>query len=147
MPFCSQCGNQVGSADAYCGKCGSRQPAASATRGDLFAGVTPRTAAVLCYIPMVGWIAGIVVLASERFRLDRNVRFHAFQGLYLFVAWLLADRVLAPMFAFVPHVPLGALVRLVVLGLWVFMIIKASQDEAYSLPLIGELAERSIAER
>ena len=31
--------------------------------------------------------------------------------------------------------------------MWIFMIIKASQDEVYSLPVIGELAERSVAER
>ena len=135
MPFCSQCGSQVGVADAFCGRCGSRQPNAPAPSRDLVAGVTPRTAAVLCYIPLVGWIAAIVVLASDRFRLDRTVRFHAFQGLYLFVVWLLADRVLAPMFGFVPHVPLGGLFKLAVLGLWVFMLIKASQDEPYSLQI------------
>lgn len=147
MPYCSQCGNQVGEADAYCGRCGSRQPAAPGPQRDFLASVTPRTASVLCYIPLVGWIGAIVVLAADRFRDHRTVRFHAFQGIYLFVAWLIVDHVLGPMFGFVRYFPFAALLRLAIVGLWIFMIIKASQEEAYSLPIIGELASRSVAER
>lgn len=146
MPYCSQCGNQVGDRDAFCAKCGARQPVAPLRPRDPFAGITPRTAAILCYIPLVGWIAAIVVLAADRFRHDHVIRFHAFQGLYLFVAWLIADQVLGPIFAFVPHVHIGGLFRAVVLALWIFMIVKASHEEAYALPIIGELAERSVAE-
>jgi hypothetical protein len=62
-------------------------------------GVSPRTASLLCYIPILGWIVAIVVLASARFRDNARVRFHAFQGLYLFVAWLIVDWVLSPMFS------------------------------------------------
>ena len=29
----------------------------------------------------------------------------------------------------------------------IFMIIKASRDEMFSLPIIGELAEKSVSER
>ena len=108
--------------------------------------MSPRTAAILCYIPLVGWICAIVVLASERFRNNHTLRFHAFQGLYLFVLWLIADQVLGPMFGFIPHMHIGELFRVLVLVLWIFMIVKASHEEAYSLPIIGELAERSITE-
>src|SRR5690348_9045019 len=93
MPFCSQCGNEVGGADSYCHRCGSRQPSASApypaAGHDPLSQMSARTASILCYVPGIGWIASIVVLASEKFRANRDVRFHAFQGLYLFVAWLL----------------------------------------------------------
>jgi uncharacterized membrane protein len=148
MPFCSQCGNQVGAADLYCSGCGSRQPvAAPPPGGDLFSGVSARTAAILCYIPLVGWVAAIVVLAADRFRNDRVLRFHAFQGLYLFVAWLLADQVLSPMFTFVPHFPFGGIFRAAVLAAWIVMLVKTSREEVYSLPVIGELAARSVAER
>jgi uncharacterized membrane protein len=146
MPYCSQCGNQVGDRDVFCAKCGARQPVGPAPARDHFAGVTPRTASILCYIPLIGWIAAIVVLAADRFRNDRIVRFHAFQGLYLFVAWLIVDRVLSPVLAWVPHMHLGGLFRVVVIATWVFMLVKASHEEAYSLPVIGELAERSVAE-
>lgn len=145
MPFCSQCGDQVGDADVFCARCGTRQPVAPPAR-DPFPGLSPRTAAILCYIPLMGWIAAIVVLAADRFRNDRTVRFHAFQGLYLFVAWLLADHVLGPALSFA-HFHLGDIFRGVVLAAWIVMLVKASHEEAYSLPIIGELAERSVAER
>ena len=79
---------------------GSRQrrSAARLRCGRGLESLNPKTASILCYIPWVGWVAAIVVLASDRFRHDRAVRFHAFQGLYLFVAWLIADQVIRPMF-------------------------------------------------
>ena len=136
-------------ADRFCAKCGAKQPGPAQAGWnappDPFAGVTPRTAAILCYIPGLGWIASIVVLASERFRTNRVVRFHAFQGLYLFVAWLIESWVLKPIFAEIPHVHVNGIVQAVLLAVSIFMIIKASQEEAYSLPIIGELAEKSAA--
>src|SRR5574342_964278 len=102
MPYCVRCGNQVGEADAYCARCGAPQgatppsPGPSRTRtgrSDFLAGLSPRAASVLCYVPWVGWIAAIVVLAADNFRNNRTVRFHAFQGLYLFVGWLLVNAV------------------------------------------------------
>src|SRR5580692_6679987 len=146
MPFCSQCGKQVEAADIFCAKCGARQPNVPPRPADPFATITPRTAAVLCYIPVLGWICSIIVLASERFRTNRVVRFHAFQGLYLFVAYLIDDWVLKPMFIAIPHVHIHAIIEVVLVGVSIFMIIKASHDEAYALPIIGELAEKSVSE-
>src|SRR5215831_19514350 len=114
MPFCSQCGKEVGGSDAYCHGCGTRQPGASPPQpsaSDPFSQISPRTASILCYVPGIGWIASIVVLASVRFRSNRAVRFHAFQGLYLFVAWLLDSWVLRPMFHMIPRMPLNGLVE------------------------------------
>ena len=149
MPFCSQCGNQVGAADSYCGKCGASQPAASHAFHPVNRGLeslNPRTASILCYVPWVGWVAAIVVLASDRFRRDRPVRFHAFQGLYLFVAWLIADQVVRPMFGLMTDLHLYRVVEAVLIGASIFMMVKASHEEAYALPLFGELAQRSVAE-
>jgi uncharacterized membrane protein len=147
MPFCSQCGNQVDAADVFCAKCGARQPNAAPRPADPFSSITPRTASILCYIPGLGWIGSIIVLASERFRGNRVVRFHAFQGLYLFVAYLIEDWVLKPMFTVIPHMHLNGIVDVVLLGMSIFMIVKASRDEAFALPIIGELAEKSVSER
>ncbi|MGI8743638.1 MAG: DUF4870 domain-containing protein [Bryobacteraceae bacterium] len=117
-------------------------------------GISPRTASLLCYVPVVGWLAAIVVLASARFRYNSQVRFNAFQGLYLFVAWLIVDWVLAPLFGFPRHfgfyhaqsfVP--ALMKAAVFGMWIFMIIKTSQDELFKLPILGDLAEKSMTEQ
>jgi uncharacterized membrane protein len=146
MPFCSQCGNQVDPADVFCARCGARQPVEPRRAADPFSSITPRTASILCYVPWLGWLAAIVVLASQRFRDNRIVRFHAFQGLYLFVAWLIEDWVLHPVFAGIPHVHLDGIIKAVLIFMSIFMIIKASHEEAYSLPIIGELAEKSVAE-
>lgn len=139
----------VTQSDLYCGACGARQPVAAAPGRDPIAGMTGRTASILCYIPVIGWIPSIVVLAAEKFRNNRTVRFHAFQGLYLFVAWLIVDQVLGPMFHVIPSpiIRIDRILHAAILFMWIFMIIKASQEQAYSLPILGELAERSVAER
>src|ERR1022692_1278398 len=151
MHFCRQCGNQVGAA-FYCSRCGAKQPVgdtapppAAAVR-DALAAINPRPASILCYIPGIGWIASIIVLASGRFRQDRTVRFHGFQGLYLFVAWLLDDMVLRHVLERIPGFQLHHLIQAVLFGMSIFMMVKASHDEAYSLPLFGELAQKSVAE-
>jgi len=101
MPYCCQCGNQVAETDIYCRRCGARQPAPERVPPPLEA-ISPRTASVLCYVPLLGWIAAIGVLASRRFRQNRTVRFHAFQGLYLFVAYLIVEWVVGPFFRALP---------------------------------------------
>jgi len=137
-------------ADQFCPKCGARQqPAREGPARQAAAGLNPHTASVLCYVPFVGWIAALIVLASSRFHDNRTVRFHAFQGLYLFVAWLLVEWVFSPMAFFMhgPHFPMVGLMKLAIIMVWVFMMVKTSHDQTYSLPIIGELAERSLAER
>jgi uncharacterized membrane protein len=115
---------------------------------DPLAGVSPRTAAILCYIPTVGWIGAVVVLAARKFRNDKIVRFHAFQGLYLFAAWLLVEWVIRPLTAWsdrgirVDHILEGLIIAVSIL-----MMVKAAHDEPYVLPIIGELAQKSAAEQ
>jgi uncharacterized membrane protein len=145
MPYCSHCGNQVRPRDAFCGQCGTRQPV-NAAPVEALERISPRTAAICCYIPGIGWVASIIVLASQKFRGDRTVRFHAFQGLYLFVAWLLNDWVLQPITQQVPHFRIHGLVGAVLFFMSIFMMVKAAHNEAYSLPLFGELAQRSVSE-
>lgn len=146
MPYCCQCGSPVADSDAYCARCGAQQPVSA--RGPGEPGLSPRTAAVLCYVPFLGWLAAIAVLASARFRQNRTVRFHAFQGLYLFVAYLIVDWVVRPFFRMLPgpSLQLDKLLGLALLAVWIFMIVKTSQQETYSLPVLGELAERSASE-
>jgi len=152
MPYCCKCGTQVANADVFCGSCGHRQGSAPAAPPIQAAGLNSRTASILCYIPFVGWIAAIVVLASEKFRTDRGVRFHAFQGLYLFVAWLIVRWVFRPIPFFffpgvhIPHFSFDLILQLAILGVWIFMLVKVSQDQSYSLPILGELAHKSVSE-
>lgn len=103
----------------------------------------------MCYVPTVGWIAAVVILATNRFKTDVTVRFHAFQGLYLFAAWLMVEWVVHPItmaFSY-PGIRVDHILNGLLLGVWIFMIIKASRDEAYVLPIIGELAQRSSVEQ
>jgi uncharacterized membrane protein len=140
----------VGTRDVYCAACGARQPASATPPAvEYMQGISPRTASLLCYIPILGWIVAIVVLASARFRDNTRVRFHAFQGLYLFVAWLIVDWVLSPMFGFWGpfHHVFPALFKAAIFGAWIFMIIKTSQDETFKLPILGDLAEKSVSEQ
>lgn len=160
MPFCTQCGRQVAQQDAFCAWCGARQAGSTGAPGapptatmpppaaDPLAGLSPRTASILCYIPTVGWIAAIIVLAARKFKSDRIVRFHAFQGLYLFAIWLVVNWVVHPIVSAMPEhfVRIDHILEGVLLAVSIFMMVKASHDEAYVLPIIGELAQRSAAE-
>ena len=124
---------------------------------DFLGGVSDKNASLLCYIPWLGWIAAIIVLASARYKRDtadaREVRFNAFQGLYLFVAWLIVDWVVTPALRFgmigmgdAFH-PLEGLLRVAVLAAWIVMLVKVSHSEHYRLPIVGEMAERSVEEQ
>lgn len=111
-------------------------------------GLDGRRASIFCYVPFVGFIAAIIVLASSRFRDDRDVRFHGFQGLYLFVLWLFVDWVFGPLTGHSDSTrALGHLMKFAVIGAWIFMIVKTSQNELFRLPLIGDLAEKSVSEQ
>jgi uncharacterized membrane protein len=160
MLFCTQCGNQCGNADVFCGKCGARQPSfrnaepaqdarPTPPQGDPLSGLSPRTASILCYVPTVGWIAAVIVLAARKFKGEHEVRFHAFQGLYLFAAWLAVSWVIRPLAMTLPSsiVRLDHILEALILGVSIFMMVKASHNEPYVLPIIGELAQRSAAEQ
>lgn len=114
---------------------------------------------MLCYFPLVGWVAAIIVLAASRFRENRVVRFHAFQGLYLFVTWLVVDRVLQPMLSVMLFQPLahGGLrlpgmgfsgmvhaLEFAILIISIVMMFKVNEREYTRLPALGELAEKSL---
>jgi len=150
--------------------CGARQPGSPRASGigadagaptpppaDLVGGLSDKNASLLCYIPWLGWIASIIVLASARYKRDtaaaREVRFNAFQGLYLFVAWLIVDWVVSPAIRFgaigMGHAfrPMEGLLRVLILAAWIVMLIKVSHSEHYRLPIVGEMAERSVEEQ
>ena len=76
------------------------------------------------------------------------MRFHAFQGLYLFAAWLMVQWVIRPMSMalYSSGMRIDRILEGLLLAVSIFMIIKASRDEAYVLPIIGELAQRSAVE-
>ena len=152
MPFCTKCGASADEKHRFCRRCGEPQPISGGARrtagraSGAGEAISPRGASILCYIPWLGWVAAVWVLLAERFRADREVRFHAYQGLYLFVVWLLSRWVidLWVKMLFRHPIPLSSLVELALLAVWIFMLVKTSSGERYRLPVIGELADRSM---
>lgn len=175
MAFCTQCGKSVGDRDLFCAECGAPQagrpgeqrtstespnPASSFApppprptsprhpAPEFMAGWPDNKVAGLCYIPFVGWVFAIVVLAAERFRHAAEVRFHAFQGLYLFVVYLILNWVFDPL-ASHNHAmrQITDLIQLVVIGGGIFMLVKTNHGSLIRLPFLGELADKSVSEQ
>ena len=152
MTFCVHCGQPVSPSDVFCGHCGSRQSSASSPPPPpppaSSSGITSQQAAVFSYTPFVGWLFSIFVLATDQFRAQREVRFHAFQALYLFVAYLIADRVLEPIFRPIrfPVNP-GNLVEGAAILTGLYLMYQTSQGVLVRIPFLGELAEKSVAEQ
>jgi uncharacterized membrane protein len=113
--------------------------------------MSDRTASMLCYIPVLGVIPAIVFLAAQRYRMNAKVRFDAFQSLYIFVAYLVVSSVL-PMIlwlSFHTHaffLFVGPL-KVAIFIVWIYLLVKAAQEQQVHLPVIGDLAARSAAEQ
>jgi len=78
------------------------------------------------------------------FNNNQFVRFHAYQCIFLTVAWLVvsfASTLLSPVFGWA-GVFILPLVWLAAIGLWIVLIFKAFQGRTFKLPVIGDWAER-----
>ena len=101
---------------------------------------------MLCYVPVIGWVAAVVFLAWDVYRREQTVRFHACQGLFLAVLWLLARHFFFPGNIHIfPLIGLRSLWKVLVLLAQVFGMIKTLQKQPYRLPVLGELAEKAMA--
>jgi uncharacterized membrane protein len=137
---------------AFCYHCGAAQPRPSPQFTDVLEGISNRTASILCYIPVFGVIPAIVFLVSQRFRHNVRFRFDAFQSLYLFVAWLVISSAIPTLFFAGVHNwgvegALLALFKLAVFICWIYLLVKAAQEQQVRLPIIGDLAARSTTEQ
>jgi uncharacterized membrane protein len=115
-------------------------------------GVFPENiAGALAYITV---IPPIFFLLIDPYRRNRFVRFHSLQCLFLWLAMFVIAAVLRlaePVVFLIPN--LGYLLFLLmamVAGLaafvvWLVLVIKALQGEAFKIPLVGDLAERQAA--
>lgn len=151
VPYCTQCGTAVDAAAAYCYHCGAPQQRPPEYI-DPIGRISDRTASILCYVPVFGVIPSIIFLASQKYRHNAKVRFNAFQSLYLFVAFLVVSIVLPPFFWFsFGHMGLHGVflpaLKAVVFVCWVYLLVKAAQEQQVHLPVIGDLAARSAAEQ
>jgi uncharacterized membrane protein len=164
MAFCANCGAAVDG--RFCQKCGApagapgagpaptpgaqplpppmTQPAVSPS-----VGMTDNMAAALCYL--FGFITGILFLVLAPYNQNREIRFHAFQSIFLNIAWvalwIVVTIILIP-FRLIPFLGLFiAIVLQSVLGLggficWLYMMFKTYNGEKIVLPVIGPMAEK-----
>ncbi|HUR98872.1 MAG TPA: DUF4870 domain-containing protein [Pyrinomonadaceae bacterium] len=114
-------------------------------------GLDTNVGAMLTYLPICGisLIYSIIVLVTEKD--NRFMRFHAFQSLLLLgsivVAWI-GITIVSIVLAFVSSalsLLFGMLVWLVLLaliGLAIFMCVKAYSGAQFKLPVIGDMAEK-----
>lgn len=139
-------------AASFCAHCGKAQPKPAAPPATgLLDNLSDRTACMLCYIPVLGVIPAIVFLAAHKFRANVRVRFNAFQSVYLFVTWLIVSSALPALMFGIPgwgveHALIGAL-KFALFICWVYLLIKAANQEQVRLPIIGDLAARSTTEQ
>jgi uncharacterized membrane protein len=166
MAFCANCGSSVDG--RFCQKCGAPvgvpgpAPAAPGPTpgvspvpqpsGPVVApsvGMTDNMAGALCYL--FGFITGILFLVLAPYNQDRNIRFHAFQSIFLSIAWVALEIVAAIVSAVLIHIPiLGAIMTgliYLVIGLgafimWLYMMFKTYNGEKIVLPVIGPMAEK-----
>jgi uncharacterized membrane protein len=94
----------------------------------------------------MGLITGIFFLVADPYKQDRFVRFHAFQSIFLSVAWFAVYFALSIFLSILPGMlwrigwMLHSAVGLGFLLLWVFLMFKAYNNEQFKLPVLGDLA-------
>lgn len=145
MAFCQNCGTQ--SPGAFCPNCGSAVAAGSAAPAGGGAqpqplsapGLSSNVAGALCYL--FGLITGIIFLVLAPYNQNKLVRFHAFQSIFLNIAWIVLWVVLGLLThgLIIFASPLIALAGLVI---WLYMMYTAFNDRKIKLPVIGDLAEK-----
>jgi uncharacterized membrane protein len=105
-------------------------------------------ASALCYL--FGLITGILFLVLEPYNKNKTIRFHAFQSIFFNVALIAVDIALTIVFSILFRIPgLGFLALVIwpvfglaILGVWLFLMYKAYNNQKFVLPIIGPLAEK-----
>jgi uncharacterized membrane protein len=144
--FCSNCGTQLPENTNNCPGCGkpAGAPAGTGAAPSVQAGgLTDNVAGMLAYVTI---IPAILFLVLEPYNRSRFIRFHAFQSIFFYVAWM----VLWVALSFVGALPvlgwatvlLWPLLGLGGLILWILLLMKAYGGQMWKLPVIGDLAEK-----
>lgn len=113
-------------------------------------GMSNNVAGLLCYV--VGWITGLIFLLIEPYKNDKFVRFHAFQSIFFNISLIgvyIAVFILSIILGFITKglsiIIMGPVMLLVWLGIlatWIFLMIKAYNNQTFKLPIIGDLAAK-----
>lgn len=97
-------------------------------------GLNKNTAGALAYV--LGPVTGVIFLIIEK---DSFVRFHAMQSVVVFVGLFVLQFLFGLTLFLLPLVPLIGIVSFV---LWLLLIYKAWQGEAYEVPFFGKYAKQ-----
>ncbi|MBZ5585232.1 MAG: hypothetical protein LAQ30_24100 [Acidobacteriia bacterium] len=163
MAFCATCGSQV--EGRFCAKCGTPvaaapavgvgstpqpgpvPPVGAAPYAPAAAGMSDAAASGLAYL--VGFITGILFLVLEPYNRNRTVRFHAFQSIFLNIAWFavwialsIVMSILGAVLGVFSFFFLTPLIGLAFFVVWLWVMISAFQGKAVVLPIIGPLAQK-----
>ncbi|CAN5419343.1 DUF4870 domain-containing protein [soil metagenome] len=114
-------------------------------------GLDNNVGAMLCYLNIclpIGIIYSIIVLVTDK--TNKLPRFHAFQSLLLTGALVVIGIAFGIVFGIFSAVTRSAVISfgfnglfsLLVLGIVIFMAMKAYQGDLFKLPVIGDLADK-----
>jgi uncharacterized membrane protein len=102
---CTNCGVEMVAGAAFCPSCGksvTTTPAMGSSAQGTSSGLQSNVASLLFYV--LGFISGIFFLVTEPYKHDHFVRFHAFQAVFLSVAWIAVHFTLEILFGSLPLV-------------------------------------------
>ena len=164
MAFCSNCGAQVDG--RFCQKCGApvagaappgAAPMGAGTPGGTAtpviqpqaAGMSDNAAGAIAYL--LGFITGILFLVLAPYNQNPRIRFHAFQSIFLNIAWFVLWIVVTIVSIALHVIPLvGTIVSILLafglwigaLVIWLYMMFKTYNGETIVLPVIGPMAQK-----
>lgn len=137
--YCRNCGAEI--KEKFCPSCGTSAADVPPTATPVSAGMPDNLAAALCYIPLIGGIAMLLLAPNNA---KKNVRFNAFQSFLLLLAFWASGIV----FAIFDDVSwdltmvLRNLTRLAFVGISLFCAFKAFNREDFEIPFLGPLARK-----
>lgn len=97
-------------------------------------GMDANLAAALSYV--FGWLSGLIFFIVEKD--SKFVKFHAMQSIIFSAAWTILSVVLAITVIGPIILGIGGLI------VWIILIIKAFSGEQFKLPVIGDMAEKTV---
>ncbi|HUD55154.1 MAG TPA: DUF4870 domain-containing protein [Terracidiphilus sp.] len=107
-------------------------------------GLSENAAGGLAYITI---IPAIIFLLVEPYNKSSYIRFHAWQCIFMAIAWFVIDvavMIFGSFLSFFRLLTFGLypLISLAMLILWIMVLIKAFNGERFKLPIIGDLAAK-----
>jgi uncharacterized membrane protein len=156
--FCPKCGTENPEGAKFCSKCGAElgapaKPPEATTKpeAESSTGMSANVAGLLCYV--AGWITGIVFVLLEK--KSTFVKFHAWQSIMTFgvltvvqiilsILGAIAVTTISPGLWWFAYV-LGIIVWVITVGLWIALMILASQGKMWKVPGAGNWAEKQAS--